>query len=179
LQNFLKCINFFYETLAERGFSSRSYRYKSVAENTDENRGAGAVSSFLKDRRVILAAFYGITAAESVIFKNLLKNKNSGNETEACIVSKTGAGITDFLKKIGLEAPEEKNGIINGGGYKYNGYESEYAQVKFYFNKVSSVHNEIMRLKETIKQSENELSSKDLIVLSERRLSFPPAPQPP
>ncbi len=170
---FSKMYKLFYETLSERGFCSRSYRYKSIAENTAENPAAGAVSSFLNGRRVILAAFYGITAAESVIFKNLLKNKNSGNETQACIVSKTGAGITDFLKKIGLEPPEEKNGIINGGGNKYNGYESEYAQVKFYFNKVSSVHNEIMRLKETIKQSENKLSSKDLIVLSKEDYLFP------
>ncbi len=145
---FSQMYKLFYETLAQQGFSSRSYRYKFIAENSD------MVSAVLKSR-VILAGFYGITASESVIFKNI----------DARIISKTGAGITDFLKKLGLGLPDGKNGVKE--------YEYEYMPVKFYFNKASSVHNEIMRLKETIKQSKNKLSSKDLIVLSKEDYLFP------
>ena len=158
---FSQMYKLFYETLTEQGFSSRSYRYKFISENSD------AVSAVLKSR-VILAGFYGITASESVIFKNILKNKREREEAEACIVSKTGAGITDFLKKLGLGLPDGKNGAKD-----YEDYKCEYMPVKFYFNNASSIHNEIIRLKETIKRSENKLSSKDLIVLSKEDYLFP------
>ncbi len=156
---FSQMYKLFYETLTEQGFGSRSYRYKFIAENPD------AVSAVLKNR-VILAGFYGITASESVIFKNILKNKRE--EAERRIVSKTGAGITDFLKKLGLGPPEIKNGVK-----EYEEIFNVEEPAKFYFNNASSMHNEIIRLKETIKRSENKLSSKDLIVLSKEDYLFP------
>ncbi len=137
---------FFYKTLAERGLSSRSARYKIIAEN-----GSPVLSVLSK--KVILAGFYGITAAESVIFKNILKNK----DFDVSVVSKTGALIGDFLKKLGLSHKE----ICDGN-----------KPVKFYFNNTSSLHNEIVLLKESIKRAGG-LSSRDLIVLPNEGYLFP------
>ncbi|MHB1545521.1 MAG: PD-(D/E)XK nuclease family protein [bacterium] len=141
----------FYKTLLEQGFSSRSSRYKFIAENP------AAVLNILTGR-VILAGFYnGITAAETIIIKNLLKNK----PRDVRIASKIGAEISGFFKKIGLEVNDKYT-------YKY-----EYEEADFYFNKVNSIHNEIISLKETIKHSKDKLSSNDLIVLSKEDYLFP------
>ncbi len=144
----------FYEMLMEHRLTSRSYRYKFVS---DIFANSGAEAKAVLPEKVILAGFYGITNAESVIFKNILKNKRE----DAVIVSKTGEKIGDFLKKLGLsnennEMPEETD-----------------ERAEFYFNNASSIHGEIMKLKQTIKDSKNKLSSKDLIVLSTEDYLFP------
>ena len=152
---FSEMYKLFYESLVKHGFSSRSDRYKFIADNED-------APLTLLPGKVIIAGFYGITGAESVIFKKILKNKSD----DARIILKTGSGIPDLLKKLGLTEIEIKN---------ENGTDEN--SVKFYFNITSSIHNEIMKLKmklkETIENSENKLSSKDLIVLSSEDYLFP------
>ena len=185
---FSKMYKSFYETLVKSGFTSRSYRYKTFAENIDANPD---VFSSVINGRVILAGFYGITASEAVIFKNLLKNKGFDGENQTLIVSKTGASAADFPAKIGLKPPSGIDETTKDEEYKYReNYgeppesaeaskaveykeESELNGINFYFNKVSSVHNEIARLKEIIDKSEKKLSSKDLIVLSKEEYLFP------
>ncbi|MHB1661646.1 MAG: hypothetical protein ACYCTD_06065, partial [bacterium] len=153
---FSQMYKIFYEALVEHGFTSRSYRYSFIAGNE-------TASSAILPGKVIMAGFYGITGAESVIFKKILKNKLK----DACIISKAGGGIPDFLKKLGL--PDGKNETDESSEEIFPGEKP----VKFYFNNTSSVHNEIMKLKETIKHSENKLSSRDLIVLSAEDYLFP------
>ena len=185
---FSKMYKSFYETLVKSGFTSRSYRYKTFAENIDANPD---VFSSVINGRVILAGFYGITASEAVIFKNLLKNKGFDGENQTLIVSKTGASAADFPAKIGLKPPSGIDETTKDEEYKYReNYgeppesaeaskaveykeKSELNGINFYFNKVSSVHNEIARLKEIIDKSEKKLSSKDLIVLSKEEYLFP------
>lgn len=202
--NFSNMFNSFYKKIVEKKFTSRSYRYKTIADflNSKENETYKILSPFTEGK-LIIAGFYGITKAESAVFKNLLDlNKNS------LVVSKKGVMTFDFLEKICL-----KNGsglsAANGGYAKYKELKKEYKEeseikgVKFNFNKVSSVHNEIACLKETLKalnpsnsssfsntadpsntamlsnaskdgsDSGNLLTSKDLIVLSDEDYLFP------
>lgn len=150
----------FYETLlVERGFSSRSCRYRFIADNE------AALSAVLPGK-VIMAGFYGITGTESAIFEKILKNKRE----DACIVSKAGGGISVLLKKLGLPDRKNENEAINE--YSEEIFHND-GSVKFYFNNTSSMHNEIMKLKETIKNSKGVLSSKDLILLSSEDYLFP------
>ena len=189
---FSKMYKSFYETLVKSGFTSRSYRYKTFAENIDANITPNPdVFSSVINGRVILAGFYGITASEAVIFKNLLKNNGFGGENQTLIVSKTGSSVADFSSKIGLKPSSGGNITMKDEEYKNReNYgklsevkeltkvtefteESELNGINFYFNKVSSVHNEIARLKEIIDKSGQKLSSKDLIVLSKEDYLFP------
>ena len=185
---FSKMYKLFYEVLIKSKFTSRSYRYKTFAENITSNPD---VFSSVINGTVILSGFYGITASEAVIFKNLLKNNgfNAFNkENQTLAVFKTGASDAEFLSKIGLKPSDGGNETMKVEEYKYGenygklkeaanitSYkeESELNGINFYFNKVSSVHNEIARLKEIIDKSEKKLSSKDLIVLSKEEYLFP------
>ncbi|MGC8554449.1 MAG: PD-(D/E)XK nuclease family protein [Candidatus Acidulodesulfobacterium sp.] len=171
---FSKMYKTFYEILVKSKFTSRSYRYKTFAEKIAENPD---VFQSVIDGRVIIAGFYGITASEAVIFKNLLKNNGFNKENQTSVVSKTGASDAEFLSKIGLKPSAAVNETAKGEEYKYK-HSEDYrkltdAAINFYFHKVSSVHNEIARLKEIIDKSEKKLSSKDLIVLSKEEYLFP------
>jgi hypothetical protein len=185
---FSKMYKLFYEILVKSKFTSRSYRYKTFAENIAANPD---VFPSVINGTVILAGFYGITASEAVIFKNLLNNNGFNKENQTLVVSKTGASDAEFLSKIGLKPSDAGNETTKVEEYKYGknyGKPTETAKttkgmeykeesglngINFYFNKVSSVHNEIARLKEIIDKSEKKLSSKDLIVLSKEEYLFP------
>ncbi len=159
---FSKMYKTFYEVLVKSGFTSRSYRYKTFAEKINANPAAININiNPDSEEIVIISGFYGITKSEAVIFKNLLKNTKN-----TLFVSKIGTLTADFFSKIGLNLIE----IKQFAEYKE---ESELDGINFHFNKVSSLHNEIMRLKEIINESKNKLSSKDLIVLSKEEYLFP------
>ena len=157
---FSQMYKIFYETLTEYRLSSRSYRYKYVAGNE-------SAALTMLPGKVILAGFYGITNAESELFKKILKNKR---EDDVFIVSKTGDRIPDLLEKLTLS--DEKKEINKKMEYPEELFCGK-EPVKFYFNNTSSIHNEIMKLKETIKPFKDNFSSKDLIVLPNEDYLFP------
>jgi hypothetical protein len=134
----------FYEMLYERKLSSRSHRYKTVAEITPDNMPDKSVFAAFSDflpQKLFFSGFYGITNAEDSIIKNILKIRPNG----VFSVSKSG----------------EKTAEVSGYSVKFN------------FHNTSSVHGEIMKLKQIIKDCGNTPSLSDLIVLSSEDYLFP------
>ena len=80
----------FYLHVEEHGFSTRSLRYRKVADRAEELIPAGV-------RRIILAGFYALTSAEKTLFKKL---SGSGLAT---FIFQDGPGMKEILGQLGTE----------------------------------------------------------------------------
>ncbi|MDP2157467.1 MAG: PD-(D/E)XK nuclease family protein, partial [Nitrospirota bacterium] len=87
----------FYQNLDELGFSTRSVRYRAVADDPDH-------AGFSKFRMIIFAGFFALTRSEHGIFRELL------NRADAYFVFQQGRGIDERLKDLGIgreQIPED------------------------------------------------------------------------
>jgi len=85
----------FYEEVTNRGFGTRSMRYRTVAERFEE-------LDFSQYEKIIFAGFYAFTNVEQIIVKKLLKQKN------VIIIFQDGVGLSERLKSIGVQFDERK-----------------------------------------------------------------------
>ncbi len=95
----LQSLSFFYEwfykTVRERGFSTRSLRYRSAAETFDESGVAGF-------QKVIFAGFFALTRYEKILFKKMLLMENT------CFIFQTGKGMKEKLAELGVSPAAEE-----------------------------------------------------------------------
>ncbi len=87
----------FYQQLDEQGFSTRSGRYRAVADRLDD-AGLG------RFRRIIFAGFFALTRSEQGIFKKLLGGAST------YFLFQQGRGIDERLKDLGIgqdQIPED------------------------------------------------------------------------
>jgi ATP-dependent helicase/nuclease subunit B len=80
----------FYETVEQRGFSTRSTRYRAVADSLPDTDISGY-------RKIIAAGFYVLTGTEQEIFAELHRREN------VLFLFQEGAGIEEHLHAIGME----------------------------------------------------------------------------
>jgi len=89
----LQSLSFFYEgfykTVRERGFSTRSLRYRTAAETFD---GSG-IAGF---QRVIFAGFFALTRHEKTLFKKLFSMENTH------FIFQAGRGMKEKLAELGV-----------------------------------------------------------------------------
>jgi len=83
----------FYERLDGHGFSTRSVRYKEVADRLGE-------ADLNRFRRIIFAGFYALTRAEQAIFMKLLDRDDS------YFIFQSGRGLQERLKALGINAED-------------------------------------------------------------------------
>ncbi|MFA5354765.1 MAG: PD-(D/E)XK nuclease family protein [Thermodesulfovibrionales bacterium] len=86
----------FYKEIAERGFSTRSARYRTAAQATDNMALEGFES-------IVFAGFFALTKTEKRLFKKLQGFSN------AVFIFQQGVGLEEKLRELGVaaEAPGE------------------------------------------------------------------------
>jgi CRISPR/Cas system-associated exonuclease Cas4 (RecB family) len=135
----------FYETLEEKGFCTRSIKYKKASLYAE---------NFAKDsfKNIIFAGFYDLTKTEQVLFKNLLGFANG------ILVSKYGPKINEMLAKLDI------NQVIED--------KTPQKKTNYNFIKAPYLHNEIFKLKE-LKNELHGFRDGDLIVVSSESYLLP------
>ncbi len=81
----------FYKEIADRGFSTRSNRYWTVAEKIHE-------LGLDKYKQIIFAGFFALTTAEKEIFKKLFLFENT------LFIFQEGPGLTEQLEPLGISS---------------------------------------------------------------------------
>lgn len=134
----------FYEELKKRGASTRSLRYRKVAEEIQS-------INLENYNNVVVAGFFALTESEKRILENLKTRHNS------VFVFQKGPHIEEIYEKLSLD-PERIN-------------LSEVHRTEYYFYRSADVHGEIFALGELLK--DKPLSIKDVVVLPSSDTLFP------
>jgi ATP-dependent helicase/nuclease subunit B len=85
----------FYKTLRERGFSTRSLRYHTVAGTIDDSR----VAHF---QQVVFAGFFALTRCEKILFQKLLLKDN------VLFIFQDGRGMREKLNLLGVHLRDDE-----------------------------------------------------------------------
>jgi ATP-dependent helicase/nuclease subunit B len=114
----------FYEHVREKGCATRSMRYRKVADECQRIDLSGY-------RRIILAGFFALTAAEKRIFQTILSYEN------ATLLLQDGPGITRLLESLDLpfERPPARR---------------EHPEIHYY--RAPDAHGQVMQLNRIVKQ---------------------------
>ena len=83
----------FYNIVRERGFSTRSLRYRAAAEMVDESKMRGF-------QQMIFAGFFALTRAEKTLFQQLFLKNN------ALFIFQDGRGQREKLAELGIKPDE-------------------------------------------------------------------------
>ncbi len=101
ISKFSQMYDEFYSVVEEKGFSTRSVRYKVASWAT------------YKQKNVIFVGFYDLTKTEQVLFANMLKAQNG------FFVSKKGPKIKDLLQKLQINDIEEQENLEKKVSYHF------------------------------------------------------------
>jgi len=137
----------FYLNLQESKYSTRSTRYKCLAEEIKP-------SYFDNHDKVIFAGFFTLTKSEKMIFEKLLPS----NKTH--IIFQQGHGLKKML---------QKNGFINY--MKYTDNQNTSGNINFY--KSPDLHGQVLCLKKMIEDCPNLINEKTAIILPTSDSLFP------
>jgi ATP-dependent helicase/nuclease subunit B len=96
LQSLSRFVDTFYPAVQQAGFSSRSERYRFVSSHLSR--------AIVPWHRVILAGFYGLTAAEKHLFKKIV------DWDDAFFLFQDGPDIREQIAFLGVEPKEEGEG---------------------------------------------------------------------
>lgn len=128
----LQSLSFFYEafykTVRERGFSTRSVRYRAAAETFEESGVAGF-------QEVIFAGFFALTRFEKKLFKKMLLLENTN------FVFQAGKGMKEKLAELGVSPAAGE-------------YEEAGPEVHFYSSPDS--HGQVFALRTLLEQEKEE-----------------------
>lgn len=138
----------FYKAIGNFGYSTRSSRYRTAAEQ---------IKTFESESfdKIILSGFFALTKSETELFRTILSWDNS------LLIFKDGTGIDEKLKEIGID-------------FKSSISESREANIKFYSSPDS--HGQIFGLSRLIKDEIDKGSSideKSVIVVPSSDNLFP------
>jgi ATP-dependent helicase/nuclease subunit B len=137
----------FYKKIESGGLSTRSIRYKIVADRIDETD----IGNFA---RALFAGFYALTISEQKVFKKL------GAWDNAALYFQSGPGIRDMLYKIGITpGPSEAEG--------------EYPSVVF--TNSPDTHGQVFALADMLRpiKEKGEINEKVAVVLPSADTLFP------
>lgn len=137
----------FYDELTRQKLTTRSMKYRHVAEHSDE-------IDFSRYTKMIFAGFYAFTAAEETIFKNLVEQPNCE------LIFHDGAGIKTQLEKIGITAESA----------------TEQNKPAYHFYRSPDAHGQFFSLNSILKEhlpSMVEASDDSVIVLPSSENLFP------
>jgi ATP-dependent helicase/nuclease subunit B len=156
-QERLQALSFFYEEFyreADRmGLTTRSQRYRAVAERSGED----SLSSF---DLIVLAGFFALSHAERELFKKLAPL------TQTVSIFQDGAGIDTKLDELGLSREGIENLRDSSGG-------QQPVDVKFY--RSPDTHGQIFGLNRVLEQGEapRPENERDLILIPSAETLFP------
>ncbi|MDI6809023.1 MAG: PD-(D/E)XK nuclease family protein [Candidatus Eisenbacteria bacterium] len=134
----------FYDYLRSSGFSTRSTRYRSIAEKISELDTA-------EYKSILFAGFFVFTRSEQDILRELKKRKNVG------FIFQNGHGIDETIRDLGIEIERE---------------EARVHKPKVYFHRCVDTHSEVFALSDTL-GARDEFSEKDVIVAPLPETVFP------
>ncbi|MBI4688900.1 MAG: PD-(D/E)XK nuclease family protein [Nitrospirae bacterium] len=144
----LQSLSFFYEEfyrkVSDMGISTRSLRYRTVAEKID-------ISQMNNFHNIILAGFFAFTKCEKDLSKKLLKYEN------ALFIFQNGAGIRETLGELGITAEPM-------------GMESPEPETHFYSS--PDTHGQVFALGNILK-GKDMMDRKTVIVLPAAETLFP------
>lgn len=138
----------FYKTIADRGFSTRSFRYRVAVEKVEE-------FGIDKCRKVIFAGFYALTESEKRLFNKLLRLDNT------MLICQDGPGLEEKLRELGANADTK---------------EAASAVPEIYFYSSPDTHGQVYaigKIIDTIKESEQVLDERTVVVLPSPDTLFP------
>ncbi|MCX7918659.1 MAG: PD-(D/E)XK nuclease family protein [bacterium] len=141
----------FYQSLAEKGYSTRAYRYRTVAENISKD--------YLNEfNRIIFAGFYAFTESEKQIVRKL-----KGAQT-VFYYFQQGVGLDTKLEELGFKQPQFP--------------EQPPATPQYYFYKSPDTHGQVFALQTLLHPNsdmgkQTALDEKTVIVLPTSETLFP------
>ena len=138
----------FYRTTEEHNFSTRSYRYRNVAEKIEE-------LGIDRYRKVIFAGFYALTESEKTLFKRMFRYDNT------VFIFHDGPGIKETFQELGM---------------KMNSKEEVFTGPEIHFYSSPDTHGQVYalgRIVEKISESENSLDERTVVVLPSPDTLFP------
>jgi CRISPR/Cas system-associated exonuclease Cas4 (RecB family) len=138
----------FYKMIDSMGVSTRSSRYRTVAEKISEKD----LSQF---QQIIFSGFFALTQSEKILFRKMLSWGN------VCFIFQDGTGIQDKLSDLGI---------------KLEGYNGEEVQPEINFYRSPDTHGQVFALSRILKNKLDgkiPLDEKTVIVLPSVETLFP------
>ena len=138
----------FYSLAGERGFATRSMKYRMVAEKV-------AAIDFTECSKIIFAGFFALTNSELIILRHLNTLENS------VLIFQNGPGMGNRLKEIGLSLEAPPEGVT---------------RPSFHFYQSADTHGQVFALTKLINELQQRCESsfdRTAIVLPAAETLFP------